>query len=120
MTPALFDGIGVLASVVPDRRLIELFEAMLERLPLVQTRYGAAARFRQSLCQPPVGGQRLMPISFPAAAMEAVGPATRVLGDAISGRDLAVVPVPTSPKPTSGHRRLPTGDRYVWKKHRSV
>jgi len=37
MTLALFYGIGLLASFVVGRRLIELFEAILARLPLVQT-----------------------------------------------------------------------------------
>ena len=103
VTLALFYGIGFLASFVLGRRLIELFEAMFVRLPLVQTIYGATKRFLQTLRQPPIGGQRVVLISFPTAEMKAVGLVTKVIRDEASGCDLAVVYVPTSPTPTSGY-----------------
>ena len=68
VTLALFHGIGVLASFVLGWRLIELFEAMLARLPL-EIICVAAKRFLQTLRQPPLGGQRVVLISFPAAGI---------------------------------------------------
>ena len=103
MTLVLFYGLGVLASFVVGRRLIELFEAILSRLPLVQTIYGATKRFLQTLRQPPVSGQRVVLISFPTPEMKAVGFVTRIIRDEASGRELAAVYVPTSPNPTSGY-----------------
>ena len=76
----------------------------------MQTIYGATKRFLQSLLQPPVGGQRVVLISFPTAEMKTVGLVTKVIRDEVSGRDLAVVYVPTSPNPTSGYRTRRTGD----------
>ncbi|MBB5347420.1 DUF502 domain-containing protein [Desulfoprunum benzoelyticum] len=103
MTLALFYGIGLFASFVVGRRLIELFEAILARLPLVQTIYGATKRFLQTLRQPPVSGQRVVLISFPTPEMKAVGFVTRIIRDEASGCELAAVYVPTSPNPTSGY-----------------
>lgn len=104
LTLAVLYGIGVLASLVLGRRLIAAMEAMLNRLPLVQTVYGGTKRFVQSLRTPPVsGGQRVVLISFPTPEMKAVGLVTKVLRDEATGRELAAVYVPTSPNPTSGY-----------------
>lgn len=103
LTLALFYGIGLLASFVVGRRLIEIFEALLARLPLVQTIYGATKRFLQTLRQQPVSGQRVVLISFPTPEMKAVGFVTKVIRDEASDRELAAVYVPTSPNPTSGY-----------------
>lgn len=103
LTLVLLYGIGLFASQVLGSRIIEAMEALLGRLPLVQTIYGGTKRFLHSLRQPPVGGQRVVLISFPTPEMKAVGLITKVIRDAISGRQLAVVYVPTSPNPTSGY-----------------
>lgn len=96
-------GIGVLASLVFGRKLIAHMEALLARLPLVQTIYGGTKRFLASLRKAPVAGQRVVLISFPTPEMKAVGFVTKVLHDATTGRELAAVYVPTSPNPTSGY-----------------
>jgi uncharacterized membrane protein len=103
--------VGLLASFVIGRKLIATFEGWLTRLPLVQTIYGATKRFLQTVSQPPVQGQRVVLISFPSPAMKAVGLITKVMKDSVSGQDLAVVYVPTSPNPTSGYIEiLPLAD----------
>lgn len=94
--------VGLLTSMVLGRRLIALVERQLDRLPLVQTIYGATKRFLQSLQKPPLTGQRVVLISFPSPEMKAVGFITKVMTDTESGRQLAAVYVPTSPNPTSG------------------
>lgn len=95
--------VGLLTSMVLGRRLIALIERQLDRLPLVQTIYGATKRFLQSLQKPPLSGQRVVLISFPSPEMKAVGFITKVMTDTVSGRQLAAVYVPTSPNPTSGY-----------------
>lgn len=95
--------VGLLTSLVLGRRLIALVERQLDRLPLVQTIYGATKRFLQSLQNPPMTGQRVVLISFPSPEMKTVGFVTKVMTDTDSGRQLAAVYVPTSPNPTSGY-----------------
>ena len=106
-------AVGLLASVVIGRRLIEWFERLLGRLPLVQTIYGGTKRFLQSLRKPPVTGQRVVLISFPTPEMKAVGFVTKVMRDEVSGREVAAVYVPTSPNPTSGYIEIVPLDEVV-------
>jgi uncharacterized membrane protein len=96
-------GIGLLASLMLGRKLIGVMESLMARLPLVQTIYGGTKRFLQTLRKPPVTGQRVVLISFPTPEMKAVGFVTKIMHDETSGRELAVVYVPTSPNPTSGY-----------------
>ena len=102
-TLLLLYAVGLFASFVVGKRLIGAAEAWLTRLPLVQTVYGATKRFLQTVSKPPVQGQRVVLISFPSPEMKAVGLITKVMKDADSGAELAVVYVPTSPNPTSGY-----------------
>jgi uncharacterized membrane protein len=96
-------AIGLFSSLVLGKKLLAAFEAMLARLPLVQTIYGGTKRFLHTLRQPPVSGQRVVLISFPTPEMKAVGFVTKVMRDTDTGRELAAVYVPTSPNPTSGY-----------------
>lgn len=103
--------IGLFASFVLGRKLIATIEYWVGRLPLVQTIYGATKRFLQTVSKPPVQGQRVVLISFPSPDMKALGLITKVMTDADSGQELAVVYVPTSPNPTSGYIEvLPLAD----------
>lgn len=96
-------AVGVFASQVLGRKLLHRMEAMLARLPLVQSIYGGTKRFLAAMRQPSVGGQRVVLISFPSPEMKAVGFVTKVMRDETTGRELAAVYVPTSPNPTSGY-----------------
>jgi uncharacterized membrane protein len=103
--------LGLFASFVLGRKLIATVEYWVGRLPLVQTIYGATKRFLQTVSKPPLQGQRVVLISFPSPEMKAVGLITKVMTDADSGQELAVVYVPTSPNPTSGYIEiLPLAD----------
>jgi uncharacterized membrane protein len=103
LTLALLYGVGLLTALVLGRRLIALMERQLERVPLVQSIYGATKRFLNGLQKPPVSTQRVVLIAFPSPGMKAVGLVTRVMRDPNTGRQLAAVYVPTSPNPTSGY-----------------
>lgn len=103
--------LGLFASFVLGRKLIATVEYWVGRLPLAQTIYGATKRFLQTVSTPPLHGQRVVLISFPSPEMRAVGLITKVMTDADSGQELAVVYVPTSPNPTSGYIEiLPLAD----------
>jgi uncharacterized membrane protein len=106
--------IGLLTSMVVGRRLISLMERLLGRLPLVQTIYGGTKRLVQTLQNPPVGGQRVVLISFPSPEMKTVAFVTKIMTDVESGRELAVVYVPTAPNPTSGYIEIVPVDDLVF------
>jgi uncharacterized membrane protein len=103
LTIASLYGIGLLASVVIGKKVIELYEVILARLPFVQTIYGATKRFLYTLSQPPVTGRRVVLISFPSTDMKAIGFITKIMHDPETDEALAAVYVPTSPNPTSGY-----------------
>ncbi|MCX7672735.1 MAG: DUF502 domain-containing protein [Thiobacillaceae bacterium] len=103
VTLAVLYAVGLVTSMVVGRRLLTLFEQMLDRVPLVQTIYGATKRFLETVRKPPISGQRVVLINFPSPEMKAVGLVTKVMTDPDTGRQLAAVYVPTSPNPTSGY-----------------
>lgn len=96
-------GVGVFATFLIGRQLISWFEALMDRLPFVQTVYGGTRRLLQSLRTPPAAGQRVALIPFPNERMKTVGMVMRTLRDSDTGGELAVVYVPTAPNPTSGY-----------------
>lgn len=122
-TLILLYAVGVLASFVVGKKLISVAETWLTRLPGVQTVHRATQRFLQTVSKPPVQGQRVVLIRFPSPEMKAVGLIAKVLRDADSGQELAVVYVPTSPNPTSGYIEiLPLADMVTtdWTMEKSM
>lgn len=105
--------LGWITTRVLGRRLIALFEAFIERIPLVQTVYGATKKLIAALQQKPDNVQRVVLIEFPTPEMRAVGFVTQVLTDAKTGRKLAAVYVPTTPNPTSGYLEIVPLERVV-------
>jgi len=99
--------IGRLTTLLIGRRVLNFFESLVERIPLVSSIYGSVKKLVSVLQDPPGGGlQRVVLISFPSKEMKTVGLVTRVLKDTVSGRDLAAVYVPTTPNPTSGYLEI--------------
>jgi len=117
LTIASLYGIGLLASFVIGKKVIQLYEDILAKLPLVQTIYGATKRFLNTLSQPPVTGRRVVLISFPSSEMKAIGFVTKIMRDTETGEELVAVYVPTSPNPTDDgleHRRSHDIRRHRW------
>lgn len=98
--------LGWIATRVIGKRLIELFEFFIHRIPLVQSVYGAIKKFISVLQTKPEEVQRVVLIAFPSKSMKAVGFVTRVMTDETTGRQLAAVYVPTTPNPTSGYLEI--------------
>lgn len=96
-------ALGWVATHVIGRRLIEGFDAFMNRIPLVAGIYGATKRLVAVLQQEPEAVQRVVLIPFPTPQMRALGFVTRTYREAGSGRQLAAVYVPTTPNPTSGY-----------------
>ena len=98
--------LGWLASRVIGRRLLDVIESLVQRIPLVAAIYGGTKRFLSVVSDKPAEVQRVVLIPFPTPEMRAVGFVTRVLDDETTGRKIAAVYVPTSPNPTSGYIEL--------------
>ncbi len=107
-------GIGVFATILIGRKLIGWFESVMARLPLVQTIYGGTKRLLHSLRTPPATGQRVVLIAFPNDRMKTIGMVMRTIQDSVSGRELAVVYVPTAPNPTSGYIEVVPVDEVIF------
>lgn len=85
------------------RRLIGLFESLIGRIPLVDSIYRSSKQFLTVATITPEGERRVVLLNFPSPDMKALGLITRTIEDSVSGEELAVVYVPTSPNPTSGY-----------------
>lgn len=95
--------LGWIATRVIGRRIIDLFELIIHRIPLVQSVYGAIKKFISVLQTKPEEVQRVVLIAFPSPEMKTIGFVTRILTDERTGKQLAAVYVPTTPNPTSGY-----------------
>ena len=95
--------IGAIASRVVGKRMIAVFEAIIARIPFVQSVYSAAKTLVGALQQKPEGSSRVVLVEFPHPGLRSLGFVMRTLPDAETGRDLAAVLVPTAPNPSTGY-----------------
>ncbi len=113
LTLSMFYLLGLVANRVVGRQILNALESALDRLPLVQTIYGGVKKLIGALQQKPDGVQRVVLIDFPSKEMKAVGLVTRVMTEQGTGRQLAIVYVPTTPNPTSGYLEVVPVERVV-------
>jgi uncharacterized membrane protein len=99
-------GLGVVGRAVIGRRVLEAFDGLMARIPLVQSIYGSARKLIQTVQAKPDGQQRVVLIEFPSPGMKAVGLVTRIFTDPATGAEIAAVYVPTTPNPSSGYVEL--------------
>lgn len=104
--------VGFATNRVFGQRLLEAFEAMIGRIPLVQTIYGGSKKLMTMLSTKPAGTQRVVLIDFPSPELKSIGFVTRVFTDA-AGRELAAVYVPTTPNPTGGYLEIVPMEKIV-------
>ena len=95
--------LGWVATRVIGKRMIDGFDNLLARIPLVQTIYGGTKKLMAVLQQKPSGVQRVVLIDFPRPGMKVAGFVTRVMTEQGSGREMAAVYIPTTPNPTGGY-----------------
>ncbi|MEO7072080.1 MAG: DUF502 domain-containing protein [Rhodanobacter sp.] len=95
--------LGALANRVIGQRFLNGFDALLARIPVVQTIYGGTKKLMAVLQNKPSGVQRVVLVEFPRRGMKAVGFVTRVMREDGTGRDMAAVFIPTTPNPTGGY-----------------
>lgn len=105
--------IGFVTTRVIGRRLMEWFDAWVERIPMVQTIYKSTKKMLVAFQKKPDKVHRVVLIDFPSKQMKTVGLVTRTLEDEHTGRKLAAVYVPTTPNPTSGYLEIVPIERCI-------
>jgi len=98
--------IGAIASRVFGARIIQLMEALVSRIPLVDTIYTAAKKLVDVLRKKPEGAQRVVLIDFPLPGQKCLGFVMRTFPDSQTGEELASVYVPTAINPTAGFLQI--------------
>ena len=100
-------SIGAVASRMIGQRIIQWFERLIVRLPLVETIYSASKKLVDVFRQKPGGDtQRVVLVDFPSPGLKAIGFVMRTFPDSRTGEELASVYVPTAPNPTSGYLQV--------------
>ncbi len=97
--------LGLVASRVLGRRIIGRAERIFGRLPFVQNIYGATKKLVDML-RTQQDERPVVLIEFPHDRMKTLGLITRTITDSVTGKELAVVYVPTTPNPTSGYLEI--------------
>lgn len=105
--------LGWIATRVIGRRIVNLFDRIMNRIPFVKKVYGSTKMLLQVLNQEKKEFDRVVLIEFPTRHMRAVGFVTRIISDKNSGQELAAVYVPTTPNPTSGYLELVPVERLI-------
>lgn len=105
--------LGWVTTLVVGRELVEFFDRLVNRIPVVKRVYGAVKQLVDALQRRPDGVQRVVLIDFPSPEMKTVGLVTRTFEDKDTGRKLAAVYVPTTPNPTSGYLEIVPLDKVT-------
>jgi uncharacterized membrane protein len=94
--------IGAIASRVVGEKLIDVFERLVTRIPLVDTIYSATKKLVDVLRQKPDSAQRVVLVDFPREGLKTLAFVMRTFPDSQTGEELAAIYVPTALNPTSG------------------
>lgn len=98
--------VGAVASNVIGARLIDWFDRLLGRVPVVKQVYGAVQKLIQSLSHKPDGVQRVVLLPFPNEQLRAIGFVTKTFIDVNTGEEMAAVYMPTAVNPTCGYLEI--------------
>lgn len=106
LTVAVFYFVGRATSRVVGQQMFGLFEASLERLPVVNKIYTSVRQAIDTITAKKEGGQRVVLVDFPIVGQKSIGFLTHVIADATTGRPVAVVLVPQAINPSSANLQL--------------
>ena len=101
----LITFIGWLSLSFIGRKLLEILNNILKRIPILRTIYSALSQMTETFTKGESGKKNVVLIEYPRKGMWAVGFATKDNTGEISSKikkDLVNVFVPTTPNPTSG------------------
>lgn len=98
--------VGRVTSLVVGRQVFNLFEAVLERLPLVAKVYTSVRQLLDTMTAHKGTSQRVVLVDFPLEGHKSLGFLTRTLTDSSTGRQLAAVLLPNAINPTSAFLQI--------------
>jgi len=98
--------VGRVTSQVVGRQAFKLFEATLERLPVVAKIYSSVRQLLDSMMVKKESSQRVVLVDFPIEGQKSIGFLTRTLTDETTGDLLAAVLVPCAINPTSAYLQI--------------
>jgi len=105
--------LGRLTSLVIGRQTLNLFEALLDRLPFVAKVYTSVRQLLDSMMAKKESSQRVVLVDFPLPGQKSIGFLTRTLLDSTTGIELATVLLPNAINPTSAFLQVLPLDRVV-------
>lgn len=105
--------VGQVTSLVIGRQAFNLFEALLDRLPVVAKIYNSVRQLIDTMMAKNEGSQRVVLVDFPIAGQKSIGFLTRTLTDSTTGMELAAVLLPNAINPTSAFLQVLPMDRVT-------
>jgi uncharacterized membrane protein len=106
LTLVMLYVVGRVTSLVVGRQAFELFEAALERLPVVAKIYTSVRQLLDSMMSKKESTQRVVLVDFPIAGQKSIGFLTRTMTDETTGELLAAVLLPNAINPTSAFLQI--------------
>jgi uncharacterized membrane protein len=107
LTIFILYSIGLFTRNIVGRRLIDTFERLLDRVPLVKTVYRSSKQILATFSgEQSREFQRVALVPFPQEKMRCVGFITATFKDSLTGEELATVFIPTTPNPTTGYLQI--------------
>jgi uncharacterized membrane protein len=94
--------VGLFAANIIGKRLIEIMEWAVDRVPIVKTIYRALKQIIGLFQSSPQNYQRVALVPFPNEITRSVAFITSMFRDAITGDELVCCFIPTTPNPTTG------------------
>lgn len=96
--------LGIMATNVFGKRLIDSFERLLVRLPVVATIYNAVKQVIDSIRQFNQGMnfKRVVYVEYPSPGCRLIGFVTGQYQEATAGKNVTAVFIPTAPNPMTG------------------
>jgi uncharacterized membrane protein len=99
--------IGLFAANLVGRRVLEILDRTVERVPLVKTVYRSIKQMLSTLTSDQTQNfQRVALVPFPQEKMRCVGFITNIFTDSVTGEELCSVFIPTTPNPTTGYLQI--------------
>jgi uncharacterized membrane protein len=105
--------VGRVTSQVVGRQAFKLFEAALDRLPVVAKIYSSVRQLLDSMMVKKESSQRVVLVDFPIEGQKSIGFLTRTLTDETTGDLLAAVLLPNAINPTSAFLQILPIDRVT-------
>lgn len=106
LTLVMLYVVGRVTSLVIGRQAFELFEAVMERLPVVAKIYTSVRQLVDSMMAKKESSQRVVLVDFPIAGQKSIGFLTRTMTDEATGELLAAVLLPNAINPTSAFLQI--------------